>query len=203
MTNHLKRLAGMALLLACGGAWAQLGNGGGTYAAIDKLSFNPPAIVAAFVGNAQTLLNADKTLLNAVGLPELAAKAAAEAGALAPDATRAQIESVLKTQSDSGQAIEQQLAKAKLDDAAKLQFSLGIGDLARGVIQYASMSRDLIDMRKALKPAGAAGASSVYLTKALPGTVKELGQTLKAVVAYARANNITLPPAAAEALEQL
>ncbi|NGZ83653.1 hypothetical protein [Duganella aceris] len=203
MANYLNRLAAAALLLACGSAAAQLGNGGGTYAGVDKININPPAIVAQFVGNAQALLNADKTLLAAVGLPELAAKAGAEAGALAPDATRAQIENALKTQSDSGQALEQQLAKAKLDDAARLQFSMGIGDLARGVIQYAGMSRDLVEMRKAIKPAGAAGASSIYLTKALPGAVKELGQTLKAVVDYAKANNITLPPVAAEALAQL
>jgi hypothetical protein len=205
MAHCFKRLAGAALLLACGAAWSQtqLGNGGGTYAAVDKIDINPPAIVAKFVDQAQALLNADKTLLKAVGLAELAAKAEAEANGLAPDSTRGQLEAALKTQADSGEALQRQLSKASLDDAAKLQFSMGIGDLSRSLIQYAGLSRDLIEIRKTVKPGGGAGASTVYLTKALPGAVKDLGQTLKAAVDYAKANNITLPPVASEALALL
>ena len=204
MTKYFNKLAGATLLLACTTAWAQLGNGASTYAGVDKVNLNPPAIVAQYVDNAQTLLNADKTLLGAVGLADLAAKAGTEAAALTADASRSQIESALKTQADSGQALEQKMAaKTELNDAAKQQFSAGVGDLSRGLIQVSGMSRDLTDIRKTLKPGNSASITAIYLSKALPGSVKELGQTLKTAVAYAKANNITLPQSAAEALGQL
>jgi hypothetical protein len=204
LAKYFTTMAGAALLLACGAASAQLGNGGGTYAGVDKVNLNPPAIVASYVDNAQLVLNADSKLLHAVGLADVGAKAAAEAGTLPADATRSQIETALQVQSDSGHALEQKLAaKAELNDAARLEFVTAVGDLSRGVIAQAGMARDLAEVRKTLKPGGGAAASAIYLSKVLPGSVKDLGQTLQATVAYAKANNITLPQVATEALSQL
>ncbi|MRX08747.1 hypothetical protein GJ697_12940 [Pseudoduganella sp. FT25W] len=203
MAKSFTTMAGAALLLACGAASAQLGNGGGTYAGVDKVNLNPPAIVASHLDNAQLVLNADAKLLGAVGMNDAAAQAAA-AGTLTADATRAQIEEALKVQSDSGHALEQKLAaKAELNDTAKLAFSSAVGDLARGLTAEAGMARDLAEVRKTLKPGGGAAASAIYLSKALPGSVKDLGETLRAAAAYAKANNIMLPQAATEALNQL
>jgi hypothetical protein len=204
LAKSFTTLAGAALLLACGAASAQLGNGGGTYAGVDKVNLNPPAIVASHMDNAQLVLNADAKLLGTVGLTDAAAQATAAAGTLTADATRAQIEEALKVQSDSGHALEQKLAaKAELSDTAKLAFSSAVGDLARGLTAEADMARDLTEVRKTLKPGGGAAASAIYLSKALPGSVKDLGETLRAAVAYAKANNIMLPQAATEALNQL
>lgn len=203
-SKHLKQLAVSALLLACGAASAQLGNGGGKYEGVDKGRINPQQVVDHFVETTQSLLGADNRLLAAVGLPDLAAKASAEANALASNMTRAQFESALNAQAEVGQALQQKLAaKAALDDGAKLQFSSAVGQYADGLIVYAGLSRDLIQARKTMSNTGGAASSATYLAKALPGAVKDMGATLKAAVDYAKANNITLPPSAAEALAQL
>nr|WP_315251431.1 hypothetical protein [uncultured Duganella sp.] len=204
MAKYLKALAGAALLLACGIASAQLGNGGGTYAGVDKANPNAPDILGTYVEHAKTTLNAGQVLLNAVGLAEEAGKAGAEAQGLSADATRSKIESSLKVQADGGQALMQKLAaKPALSDAARQQFTNGVAELSRGYLAEAALSRDLVDIRKTLKGSNAASISVLYLSKALPGAVKELGQTLQAAAAYAKANNITLPQAATEALSQL
>lgn len=204
MAKYLKALAGAALLLACSIASAQLGNGGGTYAGVDKANPNAPDILGTYVDHAKTTLNASQVLLNAVGLAEEAGKAGAEAQALSADATRSKIESSLKVQADGGQALVQKLAaKPELNDATRQQFANGVAELSRGYLAEAALSRDLVDIRKTLKGSNAASISVLYLSKALPGAVKELGQTLQAAAAYAKANNITLPQAATEALSQM
>lgn len=204
MAKYLKALAGAALLLACGIASAQLGNGGGTYAGVDKANPSAPNILGTYVDHAKTSLTASQVLLNAVGLAEEAGKAGAEAQALSADATRSKIESSLKVQADGGQALVQKLAaKPELNDATRQQFANGVAELSRGYLAEAALSRDLVDIRKTLKGSNAASISVLYLSKALPGAVKELGQTLQAAAAYAKANNITLPQAATEALSQM
>lgn len=204
MAKYLKALAGAALLLACGIASAQLGNGGGTYAGVDKANPNAPDILGTYVDHAKTTLNASQVLLNAVGLAEEAGKAGAEAQGLSADATRSKIESSLKVQADGGQTLVQKLAaKPELNDAARQQFANGVAELSRGYLAEAGLSRDLVDIRKTLKGSNAASISVLYLSKALPGAVKELGQTLQAAAAYAKANNITLPQTATEALNQM
>lgn len=202
--KHLLAASTLALMLASGAALAQLGNGGGKYEGVDKVNLKPAQMVEKFVDMAQGVLGADNSLLSSVGLAEQAGKAGAEAKALTPDASRGQLESALKLQTDSGLALEQKLAaKADLNDAGKQQFSAGIGELSRGVIQYAGFSRDLNDIKKNLRPIGGANSAVIYLAKVLPTSVKELGQTLKAAVAYAKANNIAVPAEADEALAQL
>lgn len=204
MAKYLKALAGAVLALACGVASAQLGNGGGTYAGVDKANPSAPDILGNYIDNAKTLLNASQLLLNAVGLPDEAGKAGAEAQGLSADTTRAKVETSLKVQADSGQALAQQLAtKPALNDAARQQFSNGVAELSRGYLAQAAMARDLSDIRKTLKGANAPAIAVLYLAKALPGAVKQLGQTLQAAAAYAKANNLTLPPSANEALSQI
>lgn len=190
-------LAAAALLLACTTASAQVGNGGGTYAGVDKANPQPARIVSQFVDTAQVLLAADATLLTALGAKDQADKVSADARALTPESSRSQLESAIKAQTDGGQAIEQKLGgKVELDDAARSQFGGGVSELARGLVQYSAMSADLVDLKKYVKPTGGAASSALYLSKALPGSSKEVAQTLKAAVAYARANNI---PVSAEA----
>jgi hypothetical protein len=206
MAKYFKALASAALLMACSLASAQLpiGNGGALFAGVDKANPNAPQILGIYLENARTLLNADRDLLAAVGLSEQAAKTAAEAQGLAADASRSQIENALKVQADSGQALVQKLsANPELSAAGRLQFIASVGALSRGLMAASGMSRDLTDIRKTLKGSNSAAISVLYLAKALPGSVKELGQTLQAAVTYAKANNITLPPEANEALALL
>jgi hypothetical protein len=206
MAKCFKALAGAALLLACGLASAQLpiGNGGALFSGVNKANPNPSQILDIYIGNAQALLNANKDLLSAVGLSEPAARAGAEAQNLTPQSSRSQIENALKIQADSGQALTQKLAAGEaLSAAGKLQFITGVTALSHGLIASAGMSRDLVDIRKTLKGANGAAISVLYLSKALPGSVREVGQTLQAAVAYAKANNLTLPPVANEALALL
>jgi len=206
MAKYLKALAGAALLLACTGASAQLpkGNGGAEYNAMTKKELNVPELLRDYIGVAQGLLNAEKEMLSAVGLSEPAARAGTEAQALGPASTRSQFENALKVQADSLQALRQKLdSKPALDDATRQQFANGLGELSRGWMSNAELSRTLVENRKILKADGAIGAAALYLSKALPGTSRELGQTLQAAAAYAKANNITLPQATNEALNQM
>lgn len=199
-----KHLAGAALALACGAASAQLGNGGGTYAGVDKVNTNPVQIVSAFVGITKTVLAGDAGMLGALGLKEQAGKAGAAAAALEAGPSRSQIEDVLKLQADNSQALEAKMAgKAELSDAAKQEFGSGVADLASGMMQYAAMSKDLFDLKKTVRPIGGPASSALYVSKSLPGSVKELGQTLKAAVAFAKANNISLPQQVNDALALL
>lgn len=206
MAKYLNTLAGAALLLACGMAPAQLpiGNGGTLFAGIDKANPNAPEILSGYIDHARTTLHGEQALLGAIGLTDLAARAGAQAQGLGADATRSTIETALQVQSDSGQALVEALAgQPPLSDAARQQFANGVAALSRGYLGTAGMARELVDIRKTLKAANAPAISVLYLSKALPGTVRELGQTLRAAAAYARANNITLPPATTAALGQL
>jgi hypothetical protein len=202
--KNLTKLAAAALLLAAGAASAQLGNGGSTYAGVDKGKPNPGQIVAQFVTTTQSLLAADAGMLAALGQKDAAAKAGAEGQNLAPDASRSALESALQVQADSGQALEKQLAaKAALSDADKQAFSSHAGALARGMLDYAAMARDTADMRKTMKASGGVASAALYAIKALPSSVKDLGQTLKSAQAYAAANAIELPAEVKQAVEQL
>jgi hypothetical protein len=206
MAKYLKALAGAALLLACGVASAQLpiGNGGALFSGIDKANPDAPAIVGQYVETAQATLNADQALLSAVGLNEQAGKAAAEAQGLSANATRSQLENAFKIQADSNQALQQKLAaRPELNDAGRQQFVNGIAELSRSYLAGAAMSRDLVDIRKTLKGSNAPAIAAIYLSKALPGAIKEQAQTLQAAAAYAKANNITLPQVTSEALGQI
>ena len=206
MAKYFKILAGTALLLGCGLASAQLpvGNGGALFSGIEKANPNAQQILGVYIANAQSLLNTNKDLLGTVGLGEQAAKAGAEAQGLTQESSRSQIENALKVQAESGQALAQKLtANSELSAAGRLQFIAGVSDLSRGLIASSGMSRDLTEIRKTLKGSNSAAITVLYLAKALPGAVKELGQTLQAAVTYAKANNITLPPVANEALALL
>ncbi len=192
--QKLKTLASAALLLVCGAAAAQLGNGGSTYAGVDKVNLNPAQIVAQFVVTTQSLLAADAGLLTALGQKDAAAKAGAESHKLPPDATRSALETALKVQADSNRVLERQMsATAALTDADKQAFSTHLGALARGIIDYAAMAGDTADLRKSMKANGGAASSALYAIKALPSSVKDLGQTLKSAISYAKANDIALP----------
>ncbi|MES2263479.1 MAG: hypothetical protein V4724_33585 [Pseudomonadota bacterium] len=202
---YMGALAGAASILASGAAYAQLGNGGATFSDVEHLSGNGADVVARYVGLAQGVMNAESTLLAAVNLKAAADKAANQGKGLTPDATRGTLESAIKVQVESGQILEQQLGgkAAELNEANKKQFGDGVRELARGVTEYAGMSKDLTGLKKTLKPTGGTATSALYLSKTLPETVKELTHTLKSAIDYSKANNIPVPQEALDATATL
>ncbi|MES2148658.1 MAG: hypothetical protein V4508_02590 [Pseudomonadota bacterium] len=203
MTNNYFKAAVASLLLVCAGAsHAQLGNGGAAMSDVERANASPATVVERYVRNAQVVLDAEASLLAGVGLKEQAAKAGAQSKALAPDSTRGTIEVAILLQTDSGSALEQKIGglTLALDDAGRRQFSEGMFELARGITEGAAVSKDLAGMKQKLKTPGQAAAAALYLSKSLPGVVKSLTQTLKAAVDFSKANNISVPPQASEAL---
>lgn len=201
-SSYVKAISGIALVLASGIASAQLGgfakslgvggSGGGATA---------EQIVAKYVGGTQSVMRADANMLAAVGLKDEAEKAAVQAKNLTEGATKNSLEEAAAVQTASSKALEEKLSgkKIEMDAASKKQFADGLVDLAKGVVQYVGMSKDVSGFKPSAASLGNAAGSALYVAKGLPDSIKGLGHTLKTAIDFAKANNIPVPKEANDA----
>lgn len=157
-------------------------------------------IVSRYVGGTQNVMKADSNMLAAVGLKDEADKVALHAKNLTEGATKDALEGASKLQSDSSKALEQKMSgdKVVMDAASKKQFSLGVQDLAKGVIQYVGMSKDVGAFKPSVTSIGSAGPA-MFVVQNLPGSIKSLASTLKLAIEFSKTNNIPLPKEANDA----
>jgi hypothetical protein len=206
MKNLKEKFAAVALGLALcisfsdanaqlGGLTKSLGVGG------SGASVSADQIVGKYVTGSQHVNKAEVKMLKAVGLKDQADLAELQAKNLTAGATSSALEEAAKVQTDSSKALEDAFkqAKVEMDAKSKKQFSDGMADLGRGIVQYAGMSGDMKNFSPNPTAIGAATTSAVYIVKNLPASLKSLGSTLKGAVDFAKTNNIPVPKEAADA----
>jgi hypothetical protein len=202
-SSYVKAIAGVTLVLVSGIASAQLGGlgkslgiGGGSGGGATA-----EQIVAKYVGGAQSVMRADANMLAAVGLKDEAEKASVQAKNLTEGATKNSLEEAHAVQTASSKALEEKLSgkKIEMDAASKKQFADGLVDLAKGVVLYVGMSKDVSGFKPSVSSVGNAAGSALYVAKGLPDSIKNLGHTLKMAIDFAKANNIPVPKEANDA----
>lgn len=196
-----------AMIIISSSALAQLGNltkslGGGSSTSSNVSS---EQIVSKYVVGSKNVLNADAKMLEAVGLKDESAKAALQAKNLTEGATKDNLEEANKVQTESSKALEAKLngQKVNMDAASKKLFSSGVKDLAVGVLQYVGMSKDAGAYKPNLMSLNSSAKSAVFVAKSAPGSIKNLGETLKMVIEYSKANDIPVPKEANDATAAL
>jgi len=184
-------LAALAAL-SFGNAQAQLGNGGGTYAGVERGEISAGQFVEHYVGVAKRTLAAESGLLSAFGLTMDAQSATDASHQLDAPVTRGVLEDVLQRQADAARALEQKLGAGQpLQGEDRVRFQQEVFALAQSLNANDALSKDLAINRKKLSAArGADATQAVYLSKALPDHVKTLQQTLQAAQTYASAQKI-------------
>ncbi len=200
-------MVGAALLLGSGAASAQLGGfaksllgntGSGGSVTADQ-------IVSKYIGGAHSVMLADANMLAAVGLKDEAEKASVQAKNLTEGATKNSLEDASKVQTDSSKALEEKIQgkKVVMDAASKKQFGDGMSELAKGVIQYVSMSKDVAGFKPSITSLGGGAMSALYVVKNLPDSVQNLAHTLKMAMDFSKANGIPVPKEANDATSML
>lgn len=203
--KYVAVLFGVGLLFASGTASAQFGGlpgklpsglGGGGDSAVSA-----DGIVSKYVAGARNVNSADIKMLRAVGLKAEADRAELQAKNLTEGATKDALEDAAKSQTESSKALEDALKdnKTKMDAKSKEQFSSGMGDLAKGILAYIGLSKDVSGFRPSVGNLGGSAMSAAYVVKTLPESVKSLVSTLKSSIAFAKANNIPVPKEASDA----
>lgn len=200
-SSYVKAIAGVALVLVSGIASAQLGGFAKSLTGGGGGSVTAEQIVAKYVGGTQSVMRADANMLAAVGLKDEAEKASVQAKNLTEGATKNSLEEAAAVQTASSKALEEKLAgkKIEMDAASKKQFADGMVDLAKGVVQYVGMSKEVAGFKPGVSSIGNAAGSALYVAKGLPDSVKGLGHTLKMAIDFAKANNIPVPKEANDA----
>ncbi len=204
MKKQLKlALAGAAFLALSNTAYAQFGGlgkiGGGSASSAEGVSAE--TIVKKYAGGTQSVLRADANMLAALGKKEDAERMELHAKNLTEGPTKDAFEEATKLQTESSKILESEMSgnKVAMDAESKKKFAAGVGELAKGVMQYVSMTSDAKSFKPSVTSIGGAAGAAVYIVKNLPDSIKNLGGTLKKAIAFSKANNIPLPKEAAEA----
>lgn len=192
---------GATLATASTGASAQLGGllKGGDSAKGGSITSDQ--IVKRYVGGAKNVVNANTSMLEAVGLKDEASANAAQAANLTEGATKDALEESVKVQTANSKALEAKLADSslKLDAAGKKKFSAGVTELAKGVVSYVTLGKDASGFKPGISSLGGSTTSALYVAKSLPESTKTLAHTLKMAIEYCKANNIAVDKSATDA----
>lgn len=206
MKKHLRyTLAGVAMLAVTSFASAQLGGLGGLVGGGNSGGASAESIVKKYAEGSQSVMYADSHMLEALGHKEQAEKLAVQAKNLTEGSTKDAFSDAAKLQTESSQMLEQDMAsrKGKMDAESKKKFAQGLGELGKGVILYVGMTNDVKSFKPSATSIGGAGAAAVYVVKSLPDNIKSLASTLKSAMAFAKANDITVPKEASDATSML
>jgi len=193
----LKNLPGLPGIPSVGG-----GGGGG------DASGQNDSLVRGYVAANKDVLLANSQMADALGLKDAAAASKATADALTDGATKGNLEDSNKAVSASTDAVAAEMAKGpKLDAAAKKKYQSGMAQLGQGVLKYVNLSGPAAAFSSGLKTASPmmlpklqAGA---YIVGQLPSGLKNLGTSLKNANAFAKSNDIPVPPDATKAMAAL
>lgn len=170
---------------------------------------NADALVVTFSQSQGLVLKAQETFASALGMKDEVTLLQAEQKAMASGAVDVESMKKRKAVSESTQqAIDARMAaQPELTAAARTEFSHGLVDYLKAVVG----ARNLL--LQAQQFTGSIGAnplavvgkakSAMYVGKETPGYVKNMAGTTKALLAYAKRNNIETPKNATAALDGL
>lgn len=198
-------LLGVAIAMASGSAYAQLGGLGGSLLggkSSSSSSVSADDIVKKYVDGSKDVMTADVHLLNALGLKDQAAKEELAARNLTEGATASGLEDAAKVQTESSKALVDKMSEKKvvLDANSKATYTKGLLHLAKGVMKYASLTSDIKGFSPSVTSIGTAANSALFITKSLPSSSSNRMSTLKNAVKFARENKIKVPKEATSLL---
>ena len=187
-------LLGVAIAMASGSAYAQLGGLGGSLLggkSSSSSSVSADDIVKKYVDGSKDVMTADQAAKE-----ELAAKNLTEG------ATASGLEDAAKVQTESSKALAEKMSgkKVVLDANSKATYTKGLLHLAKGVMKYASLTSDIKGFSPSVTSVGTAANSALFITKSLPSSSSNLMSTLKNAVKFARENKIKVPKEATSLL---
>lgn len=152
-------------------------------------------LVKTYMAAGRDVLTANGHMAEALGIQAAAINATATADSMSGNDLEAQDKAI----SESSAAIAQaQQAGATLNDAqAKAKYAQGLTTLAMGVKKYFDMSQAAQGFISGMSSASplmlAKLQSGVYVARNLPGSVANLGSTLKSAMDFARKNGVEVP----------
>ena len=166
------------------------------------------SLVRGYVAANKDVLLANSQMADALGLKDAAAASKATADALTDGATKGNLEDSNKAVSASTDAVAAEMAKGpKLDDAAKKKYQSGMAQLGQGVLKYVALSGPAQAFSNSLKSASPLMLpklqSGAYIVGQLPSGLSNLGTSMKNASAFAKSNDIPVPPDATKAMAAL
>lgn len=196
---------GIAITLASVPAHAQLGGLGGSLLggkSSSEQNVTAESLVKKYVDGSKDVMTADVHLLNALGLKEQAAKEELAVKNLTEGATASGLEDAVAIQTESSKALAEKMNEKKvvMDNKSKKTYTKGLLYLAKGMLKYKGLTSDVKNYTPSVSSIGTAGNSALYITKSLPTSSKNLYETLKKAVSFARENKIEVPKEATSLL---
>jgi hypothetical protein len=184
------------------------GLGGGSSSSASDPTGQNDSLVRGYVAANKDVLLANSQMADALGLKDAAAASKATADALTEGATKGNLEDSNKAVSASTDAVAAEMAKhPKLDAESKKKYQSGMAQLGRGLLKYIALNgpaRSFSDSVKTaspmLLPKLSAGA---YVVSQLPTGLSNLGTSMKNANAFAKSNDIPVPPDATQAMAAL
>ncbi|MEF9946919.1 MAG: hypothetical protein RR800_01025 [Comamonas sp.] len=171
------------------------------------LSGQQTTLVKNFVAANVDVLKANAKMGEALGLKATSADAEAVAQQLSSGSTfdKDSVSKASTAVGDSGGAIAAKLAeKPTLDAAAKVTYTQGLLSLAKGVVKYTGLGKDVTAMGDGLKAAPLTQLPSLsaatYVVTKFPTSTTEVLKALKNAVDFAKSNNIEVPAEATSLL---
>lgn len=177
----------------------QLGNGGTTYSGL-MTQTRPEEFLGRFVELAQAEMAANTVLLNALGVADAAKPAAGAVQALDTKASTGDISKVTAAAGATHQLLTQTLGtRIQLSEANKTSFANGALALTHAARDFTELTKNIGITKQALTTAGAPARVALYAARCTPDEAAQLRAELKAVVAFANANQVSLAAEVTEA----
>lgn len=185
------------------GMGAKSDNAGST-----DLSGAQDQLVKQYVSAAQSVLEGDAKMADALGLTTNAASNRAASATLTEGATKGALSDANKTASENSNATAEALKHTEnMDAPAKAKFAAGISSLAQGLVKYVGMKSSFDSFASGLSSASPMMLpklqSGAYIVSSLPSNLKTLSSSLKNALAYANAHDIKVPKTEADVLSKL
>jgi len=202
--NHssscLALVIAMTTLLGSPGASAfQLGNGGTTYSGLASQT-SPEDFLGKFIELAHADAAANATLLASLGMADAVKPGSGSVQALDMKSSPGDIANAAVTAGATHQLVTQRLGtRMTLSEADKTAFATGALALTQAARDFTGLTRNLGATKQALTTAGPPARAALYAARSTPDVAAQLRAEVKAVVAFASANQVTLAPEVSEA----
>lgn len=179
--------------------------GGGSSNAGQDLSGSQDQLMTQYVAASNDVLAANGHMANALNLKDAASTATAVSQSATSGASTDTLKNNDSISGDTTKAIAEAMKNPPpMNAAAKAEFAVGLGTLARGVIKYIGMKDPVSSFSKGLSSASMTMLpklqTGAYIVKSLPSNIQNLSSSLKNAVAFAKSHDIAIPADATQAL---
>jgi len=203
ITSSKSALIACLAVAALGAANASLaqnpGNGGTTYSGLQATT-RPEEFLGKFIELERADAAANTLLANALHIAEAAKPAASAMQALDMQASIGEVTSAAAAAGATHQAVTQALAgRIALNDTDKANFANGAVALMQTAKEFTALTKNIGATKQALAAAGAPARVALYAARNTPEMAAQLRAQVKAVVAFASANQVTLSADVVEA----